>query len=101
MAEVVGSKVGSPLQMVLVRKELTKKVPFMQILEKDEGARPGHLGKNIPGRGVHKYKRPGMRVPDMSEESQEAQCVWKGVYKGGALEDKVGGGTLALTLKKK
>lgn len=58
--------------MVLVGKELTKKVPFKQILKDDEGARPGHLGKNIPGRGVHKYKRHEMRVPDMSEESQEA-----------------------------
>lgn len=58
--------------MALVRKDLTKKAKFEQRLEGDEGARPGHLGMNIPGRGFHKYKRPEIRVSDMFEESQEA-----------------------------
>lgn len=58
--------------MALVKKDLTKKVIFKQRLEGDEGARPGHLGMNIPGRGLHKYKRPEMRVSAMFEESQEA-----------------------------
>ena len=35
---------------------------FKQSLEGGEGARPGHLGKNIPGKGFHKYKRPEIRV---------------------------------------
>lgn len=73
--------------MALVRKDLTKKVTFRQSLEGDEGARPGHPGKNIPGRRVHKYKRPEMRVcltclrnhkkPSVSEKVYVRGKHWK------------------------
>ena len=45
----LGSKVGSPLWIVLVRKNLIEKVTFQPIFEGDEGARPGHWGKDVLG----------------------------------------------------
>lgn len=57
------AKQGHHFRQYLMRKDIIEKVTLKPSLEGDEGARPRHLGKNVPDTGLAlEIQNPEVRV---------------------------------------